>query len=142
MKIETHLNGEKSSQIIINVVGATHQVNKITNQTTMTIEILGTDTEIVIFKINPIINTTLGQTNDIESPYPSNSSNNYRSSSYNNRSQERQNNYRNDSYRNNDRQNSRDRQSNGLPRSDNRYRDRSRDHDRDRTPARQNTPTH
>ena len=76
------------------------------------------------------------------SPYPSNSSNNYRSSSYDNRSQERQNNYRNNSYRNNNRQNSRDRQSNGPPRSDNRYRDRSRDHDRDRTPTRQNNNTH
>ena len=76
------------------------------------------------------------------SPYPSNSSNIYRSSSYTNRSQERQNDYRNDSYRKNDRQNSRDRQSNSPPRSDNRYRDKSRDHDRDRTPTRQNTPTH
>ena len=32
----------------------------------MTIEILGTDTEIVITKINPIIKTTLGQTTDID----------------------------------------------------------------------------
>ena len=76
------------------------------------------------------------------SPYPSNSSNNYRSSSYDSRSQERQNNHRNNSYRDNNRQNSRDRLSNGPPRSDNRYRDRSRDHDRDRTPNRQNNNTH
>ena len=39
---------------------------KITNQTIMTIKILGTDIEIVITKINPIIKTTLGQTTDID----------------------------------------------------------------------------
>ena len=65
-KTETHLNNEKSSQIIINVVGAIHQVNKITNQTIMTIGILGTDKEIVITIINPIIKTTLDQTTDID----------------------------------------------------------------------------
>ena len=76
------------------------------------------------------------------SPYPSNSSTNYRSSSNDGRSQERQSNYRNNSYRDSKRQNSRHRQINGPPRSDNRYRDRSRDHDRDRTPTRQNNNTH
>ena len=65
-KTETHLNNEKSSQIIINVVGAIHPVNKITNQTIMTIGILGTDKEIVITKVNPIIKTTLDQTTDID----------------------------------------------------------------------------
>ena len=52
--------------MIINVVGAIHQVNKITNQTIMVIKILGTDTEIVLTNINPIIKTTLEQTTDID----------------------------------------------------------------------------
>ena len=102
MKIDTHLNNEKSSKIIINVVEAIHQANKITDQTIMTIKTLGNYTEIII----------------------------------------RQSNYRNNSYRDSNRQNSRDRQINGLPRSDNRYRDRSRDHDRVRTHTRQNNNTH
>ena len=64
-KIGTRLNIEKISPINTNKVGANHQVNKVTNQTIMTIKILGTDAEIVLSKINPIIKTTLGQTTDI-----------------------------------------------------------------------------
>ena len=76
------------------------------------------------------------------SPYPSNSSTNYRSSSNDGQSQERQSNYINNSHRDCNRQNSRDKQSNAPTRSDNRYRDRSRDQDRDRTPTRQSNANH
>ena len=65
-KIGTRLNIEKSSQIIINVVGAIHKVNKITDRTIMTIKTLGTGTKKIITKINQFTKTTLGQNTNID----------------------------------------------------------------------------
>ena len=107
----------------------------------MTTKNLGTDTEIIITKINQITKNNSSSEHRHRSPYPSNSSNNYRSASNDGRSQERQSNYRNNSYKDSNRQNSRDSQCNAPPSSDNRYRDRSRDQDCDRKLTRQSNAT-
>ena len=107
----------------------------------MTIKTLGTNTEIIITNINQISKATLGLNTDLDhrthqtlqpiiDHHPTMAG------------------HRNDkvtidnSYRDSNRQNSRDRQSNAPPRSDNRCHDRSRDQDRDRTPTRQGNANH
>ena len=125
-EIGAPLNIEKCSQIIINAVEVSHEVNEVQDQTIMTIKNLEIDTEIFITKTNPIIKITLGQNTDIDHctiklfkqlpiiilPWPIT------------------------------KHNRRDTQSNAPPRSDNRYRDRSGEQDRGRTPTRQNSATH